>query len=87
MPGRGWRNPVRYTTLEGMGVKVDELRFHSVKDIQRDMGMTAEGKASQDAMKEQEDGSVVPLSMADAKPRLGAYYGVPPESIEIAIRG
>jgi hypothetical protein len=35
----------------------------------------------------QDDGSVVPLSIASAKASLAAYYGVGQEAIEIVIRG
>ena len=84
---KGWRNPVRYTTLEEMGIDPDKLVFHSVKDVQRDMGVPVEQQALHEALPEQDDGSIVPLSMAQAKPRLAAYYSVPPEAIEIVIRG
>jgi hypothetical protein len=82
---KGWRNPVRYTTLEEMGINLDELKFHPIGDAQRDLGELVDRQA-QDVMPK-EDGSITPLSMADAKPRLAAYYSVPPEAIEIVIRG
>lgn len=84
---KGWRNPVRYTTLEEMGVNQDKLVFHPVADVQRDMGVPGNQREPHEAPKEQEDGSVAPLSMAQAKPRLAAYYSVPPDAIEIVIRG
>ena len=82
-----WRNPVRYTTLEEMGIDPDKLAFHSVKDVQRDMSVPVEQQALHEALPEQDDGSIAPLSMAQAKPRLAAYYSVPQEAIEIVIRG
>jgi hypothetical protein len=84
---KGWRNPVRYTTLEEMGINLDELKFHPITDAQRDLGVSVDQQAPRETPKEQDDGSVVPLSMADAKPRLAAYYSVPPDAIEIVIRG
>jgi len=82
---KGWRNPVRYTTLEEMGINLDELKFHPVTDAQRDLGVSVDQQDQRETPKE--IGSVTPLSMADAKPRLAAYYSVPPDAIEIVIRG
>ncbi len=84
---KGWRNPVRYTTLEEMGINLDRLVFHPVKDVQRGREMPVDQQAPHEASKEQDGGSVVPLSMAQAKPRLAAYYSVPLKTIEIVIRG
>lgn len=83
---KGWRNPVRYTTLEEMGIDPDKLTFNSVKDIQRDMGVPVDQQV-QEPLIEQDEGSIAPLSMAQAKPRLAAFYGVTPDAIEIVIRG
>ena len=85
---KGWRNPVRYTTLEEMGIDPDKLAFHSVRDEQRKMGVPVDQQQTQhEALEEQDNGSIAPLSMAQAKPRLAAYYSVPPAAIEIVIRG
>lgn len=84
---KGWRNPVRYTTLEEMGIDLDGLRFHSVADEQRNMGMSPDSQTARAMVPTSDDGSPAPLSMAEAKPRLAAYYGVGPDSIEIVIRG
>lgn len=84
---KGWRNPVRYTTLAEMGIDPDKLVFHSIKDVQRDMGVQGDQQAPHEALIEQDDGSIVPLSMAQAKLCLAAYYNVPSEAIEIVIRG
>lgn len=81
---KGWRNPVRYTTLEEMGISLDGLVFHSVADAQHDLGSS---EAPAVAVRKQDDGSVIPLSIANAKAALAAYYGVGPEAIEIVIRG
>ncbi|HTK08685.1 MAG TPA: hypothetical protein VL485_16065 [Ktedonobacteraceae bacterium] len=80
---KGWRNPVRYTSLEEMGINPDDLNFHSVADEQRNLGVTT----NQQALKKQDDRSVVSLSIASAKAGLAAYYGVSQEAIEIIIRG
>ncbi len=85
---KGWRNPVRYTSLKELGIDPSKLTFHSVKDIQPDLLPPNEAETAAPAKKAlQDDGSVVPLSMADAKPALAAYYGVKPEAVEIVIRG
>src|SRR5947209_442436 len=61
---KGWRNPVRYTTLEEMGINLKELTFRSVADGQRDLGITADQQIPAVAPRKQDDGSVViPLSI------------------------
>jgi hypothetical protein len=84
---KGWRNPVRYTTLEEMGINPQKLAFHSVADVQRDLCGRANQREPHEALEAQDDGSLTPLSMAQAKPRLAAYYSVPAAAIEIVIRG
>jgi hypothetical protein len=82
---QGWRNPVRYTTLEEMGINLDKLTFHSVSEAQKDFAKAAE--ESSRPVQTTDDGSCPAISIANAKLGLAAFYGVPPEAIEIIIRG
>jgi len=84
---KGWRNPVKYTTLEEMRIDREALAFRSVPDGQRDLGLTTGQQVPALAPSQQDDGSVVPQSIARAKAGLAAFYGVSPEAIEIVIRG
>lgn len=85
---KGWRNPVRYTTLEEMGINLNELTFRSVADGQRDLEKTTGQQIPVVAPRMQDDRSAVqPLSIASAKAGLAAYYGVSQDAIEIVIRG
>ncbi len=84
---KGWQNPVKYTTLEEMGINLEALAFRSVSDGQRDLGITTGQQVPAVAPRKQDDGSVVFLSIASAKAGLAAYYGVSQEAIEIVIRG
>jgi hypothetical protein len=77
----GSQNPVRYTTLQSLGIDPATLDFQPMPEPSR----TAREPAATPDMTSIDDGR--PLSIADAKPRLAAYYGIGPESIEITIRG
>jgi hypothetical protein len=77
----GSRNPVRYTTLQSLGIDPATLDFQPMPEPSK----TAREPAATPDITSIDDGR--PLSIADAKPRLAAYYGVGPESIEITIRG
>jgi hypothetical protein len=84
---KGWQNPVRYTTLAEMGINPEALAFRPISDGQRNIGITADQQVPALAPSMQDDGSVVPLSIARAKAGLAAYYGVSQDAIEIVIRG
>ena len=71
----GWRKPVRYITLEEMGIDPAELEF-------RPMPRTAEKPKRPQAHDRGQD-----LTIAQAKQALAHTLGVPPEAIEITIRG
>ena len=73
----GYQNPVSYTTLEELGVNLPSLNFHKVPEQQ---------DVDEDAVQTREEDSS-PLSIAQAKPRLAAYYEVGQDAIEIVIRG
>jgi hypothetical protein len=68
-----WRNPVKYTTLEELGIDPKGLKFQP---------MPAPTKAETAAPP-----TVRPLTIAEAKRGLALQFGVPMESIDILIRG
>lgn len=94
---QGWRCPTIYTTLEELGIDIAKLDFKPMPRAEdlpsapfagahghREGSATAGGPGYEatDATGEQR-----PLSIAEAKHGLAAFYGVPPENIEIVIRG
>ena len=74
----GWRNPIRYSTLEDLGIDVSKLDFKPMPKH----GGTDYPKAT--ALNPTQP---VPLTIESAKAGLAATYGVKPEAIEIIIRG
>jgi len=76
----GGRNPVRYTTLEALGIDPSTLNFEPMPEPDApSSGASAPAFAP--------SGSIPPLSIADAKRGLAAYFGVGLDAIEITIRG
>jgi hypothetical protein len=71
-----WRNPVKYTTLEELDIKPEDLEW---KEIAQPAHQTSTLEAGASA--------IVPLTIDAAKRGLAAYFRVAPESIEITIRG
>lgn len=74
---QGWRNPVRYTTLEELGVSLDGVRFEPMPPKPEPLEV-AEAPIARPATM---------LTIAEAKRALAATFGVGPEAIEITIRG
>jgi hypothetical protein len=80
----GLRNPVRYTTLDNIGIDVTRLVFRSAADFVE----TPSSDAASTASKLQAAASeVVPLTMIAAKRGLAAYFGVDVDAIEVTIHG
>lgn len=79
VPGawKAWRNPVRYTTLEELGVELDKLDFEGAAAASSPAPTVEGGRGKPGA----------PLTIAQAKVLLSQTYEVPPENIEIIIRG
>ncbi|MGH0029191.1 MAG: hypothetical protein ACQGVC_05340 [Myxococcota bacterium] len=73
---QGWRNPVRYTSLEELGIDADDLEFELVPDTN--------GALPRRVLREPEPAA---LTIGEAKRRLAATLGVGEGSIEITIRG
>jgi hypothetical protein len=72
------RNPVRYTSLQALGINLEEIDFQEMPQ-----GSDAPAHIGQLAA-----GSTEPLlTIAEAKKALAATFGVKPEAVEITIRG
>jgi len=74
---KGDRNPVKYSTLEELGIDPSTLKWQPMPKA--GMSPTPEAPAPRIAN--------MPLTIADAKKGLAQTYGVAPEAIEITIRG
>jgi hypothetical protein len=70
------RNPVRYTSLEKLGIDPDTLDFQP---------MPSNGLNRPNFSTSDKNGS--PMTIEDAKRMLAVTFGVKPEAIEITIRG
>lgn len=81
MPGTwgGWRNPVRYATLEEIGIDPGELEFKPMPPGAESPVPPTPPTPTQDRRKG--------MTIAQAKEGLARTFGVPPEAIEITIRG
>jgi hypothetical protein len=71
-----WRNPVRYASLEELGISLKGLEWKTVP-------------TSGSAPPQPESSPAVPatLTIAEARKALAATFGVKPEAVEITIRG
>lgn len=74
---KGWRNPVRYTSLAEIGIDLNGLEFQSIA--------RAAPEPQSEARHEQWPSAM--LSIPEAKKALAATFGVKPEAVEITIRG
>jgi hypothetical protein len=72
------RNPTRYTDLQTLGIDVSKLEFRPVPKGGKETGFEEPGQAAEGTRG---------LSIAEAKCGLSITFGVPPEAIEITIRG
>src|SRR5712671_6597021 len=71
-----WRNPVKYTTLEELGIDPSKLRFKPVAATKVLTPPPPPDRPKAGA-----------LTIAEAKAGLALQFGVPPEAIEILIKG
>ena len=69
---KNWRNPVRYTSLEELGIDPNALEFSKVEDLFDPQSLPTR---------------IRKLTMAEAKAGLAAMLGISPEAIEITIKG
>ncbi len=75
-----WRNPVRYSTLEELGIDVETLDFEAVRNT----------PPVSDGAKPDRPAPVWPptaLTIPEAKQALAVTFGVKPDAVEITIRG
>ncbi|MFW9262636.1 hypothetical protein [Nostoc sp. CALU 546] len=74
----GWRNPVRYTSLEKLGISIDGMEFQPIPQQSK-----APLHSEQSAISK----PTTMLTIAEAKKALATTFGVSPEAVEITIRG
>jgi hypothetical protein len=73
---KGDRNPVRYGSLEEVGIDPSSLKWEPMP-----------APVEPPTHRVVTPNAVAPLTMAEAKKGLALTFGVPPEAIEITIRG
>lgn len=71
----GWRNPVRYTTLDELGIDAGKLEFKPMPPVE------------QPKRPDVSVGGAQGLTITQAKEGLARTFGVPADAIEITIRG
>ena len=76
----GRRNPVGYVTMESLGLDPSGMRFKAMPARDGMINHMPPGQGHQ-------PGSVHPLTFAEARQGLAAYFGVAESSIEILVRG
>lgn len=74
----GWRNPIRYSTLEELGIDEGKLDFKPMPEAAVEEAPAPMADRAKDPVR---------LTIEAAKAGLAATYGVKPEAIEIIIRG
>jgi len=77
---KGWRNPVKYTTLEELGIDPTTLTFQPMPEP------AAEPVPEPIEEIEQVEDGLFTLTLARAKEGLANAFGVSPEAVEITIR-
>lgn len=77
---KGDRNPVKYVTLEELGIDPSTLKWEAMPE-------PASVSEPAGRVTSLNSGAVQPLTMAEAKKGLALTFNVPPEAIEITIRG
>lgn len=73
---KGDRNPVKYVDIESLGIDPSKLKWKPMPEVQSAKRAKAEATPSADGA----------LTIAEAKKRLAATFGVSPEAVEITIR-
>jgi hypothetical protein len=80
---QGDRYPVRYTSLDELGIDLTGLKFEPFPEP----AITSAEPAGTGGVSVADAVAIVPLNIAQAKAALAANFGVKVESIEIVIRG
>jgi hypothetical protein len=75
------RNPVRYSSLERLGIRLEQVG--ELEPVPGDRALAARSE------ERREEGASVAgmLTIAEAKKALATTFGVRPEAVEITIRG
>jgi hypothetical protein len=76
-----WQNPVRYVTLEELGIDIGTVDFREMPETETPETGRPEPSPSWNT------GIASGLSIAEAKQGLALRYGVTPDAVEITIRG
>jgi hypothetical protein len=76
---KGDRNPVRYSTLDDLGIDPATLPWEPMPEVTDERSNAIESAVAS-------NGTTRPLTIADAKKGLALTLGVAPEAIEITIR-
>ncbi|HEX7287662.1 MAG TPA: hypothetical protein VF532_15850 [Candidatus Angelobacter sp.] len=77
---KGDRNPVKYTSLESLGINPSSLKWEPMPESM------SQPERNRQFPKDDNLG-IQPLTMAEAKQGLALMFNVAPEAIEITIRG
>lgn len=87
VPGawKGLRFPIRYTTLEDLGIDVEGVKFAPLPGTEEQVNRVGEPMAS-DEVGEGDEYEVRPLTIEQAKAGLAAHYKVKPEAIKVTIQ-
>jgi hypothetical protein len=73
---KGDRNPVKYVDLESLGIDPAKLKWKPMPKAQAAKAPTSDTPLAPDT----------PLTIAEAKKRLAATFGVSSDAVEITIR-
>jgi hypothetical protein len=76
---KGDRNPVKYTSLESLGIEPSSLKWEVMPESVSELEQKQISKSRKLAIQ--------PLTMAEAKKGLALMFNVAPAAIEITIRG
>ena len=76
---KGYRNPVKYSSFEELGIDPSTLKWEPIPESASLPAPAVEAPAPKQ--------TVGAITMAEAKKGLALTFNVPPESIEITIRG
>jgi hypothetical protein len=79
----GSRNPVRYTSLNELGINLNDLAFSPMSPAAASTRAAERPAPAPDAT----TGAPAVLTIAEAKKQLAAAFGIKPDAIEITIRG
>lgn len=74
---KGDRNPVKYSSLEALGIDLTTLKWEAMPEPANTLPLVKEDRKT----------AIGALTMAEAKKGLALTFNVPPEAIEITIRG